>query len=59
MGNISWTNRVRKEEVLHIVKKERSVIHTIKRRKTDWLGHILHSHCLLKHVTEGKIERKV
>jgi hypothetical protein len=26
-----------------------------KRRKTNWIGHILCSNCLLKHVTEGKI----
>ena len=56
--NISWTNRVRKEEVLHRVNGERSVVHTIKRRKANWVGHILHSHCLLKHVTKEKIEGK-
>jgi hypothetical protein len=27
-----------------------------KRRKTNWIGHILHSNCLLEHVTEGKTE---
>jgi hypothetical protein len=58
MGNIRWTNSVRKEEVSHSVKRERSIVHTIKRRKANWVGHILHSHCLLKHVTKGKIERK-
>jgi len=58
MGNISWTNSVRKKEVLHRVKRERSIVHTIKRRNYNWVGHILHSHCLLKRVTKGKIERK-
>jgi len=24
-----------------------------KREKANWIGHILHSNCLLKHVTEG------
>ena len=37
----SWTDPVRNEEVLHRVKEERSVIHTIKRRKANWIGHIL------------------
>jgi hypothetical protein len=32
------------------------ILHTIKRRKANWIGHILCRNCLLKHVTEGKIE---
>jgi len=28
-----------------------------KRRTTNWIGHILRTNCLLKHVTQGKIER--
>jgi hypothetical protein len=54
-GKISWTNRVR-NEVLHRVKKERNILHVIKRRKATWISHILHRNCLLKHVIEGKIE---
>jgi hypothetical protein len=45
-------------EVLHRVKEERNILHTIKRRKTNWIGHILRRNCLLKHVTEGKLERR-
>jgi hypothetical protein len=29
---------------------------TIKRRKANWIGHILRRNCLLKHVIEGKLE---
>jgi hypothetical protein len=53
---ISWTDRVRNEEVLHGVKEERNILHTIKRRKANWIGHILRRNCLLKHVIEGKKE---
>jgi hypothetical protein len=53
---ISWTDRVRNEEVLHRVKEERNILHTIKRRKANWIGHMLHRNCLLKHVIEGKVE---
>jgi hypothetical protein len=53
---ISCADRVRNEEVLHIVKEERNIVHTIKRRKANWIGHILHRNCLLKHVIEGKLE---
>jgi len=28
----------------------------IKRRKTNWIGHILHRNCLQKQVVERKIE---
>jgi hypothetical protein len=40
MKKITWTNRVRNEEVLHRVNKERNILHTIKRRKANWIGHI-------------------
>jgi hypothetical protein len=47
---------VRNEEVLHRVKEERNIVHTIKGRKANWIGHILRRNCLLKHVIEGKLE---
>jgi hypothetical protein len=50
---------VRNEEVLHRVKEERNIIHTIKRRKANWIGHILRRNCLLKHVIEGKLEGRM
>jgi hypothetical protein len=55
---ISWTDRVRNEEVLHRVKEERKIIHTVKRRKANWIGHILRRNCLLKHVIDRKTEVK-
>jgi hypothetical protein len=56
---ISWTDHVRNEEVLHRVKEERNTVHTIKRRKANWIGHILRRNCLLKHVIEGKLEGRI
>jgi hypothetical protein len=50
---------VRNEEVLHRVKEERNIIHTIKRRKANWVGHILRKNCVLKHIIEGQIEGTV
>jgi hypothetical protein len=47
MEKICWTDRVRNEEVLHRVKGERNILHTIKRRKDNWIGHILRRNCLL------------
>ena len=54
MEKISWTDHVR-NKVLHTVKKETNIKHTVKRRKDDWIGHILHRNCLLKHIIEGMI----
>jgi hypothetical protein len=57
MEKIICTNRVKNEEVLHRVKEESNILHTIKRREANWIGHILRRNCrLLKHVIEGKIE---
>jgi hypothetical protein len=52
-------NRVRNEEVLHRVKEDRNVLQTIKRREANWIGHMLHRHCLLQHATEGKVEGSI
>jgi hypothetical protein len=41
------------------VKEERNIVHTIKRRKANWIGHILSGNCLLKHVIEGKLEGRI
>jgi hypothetical protein len=46
-------------EVLQRIKEERSILQTIKRRKANWIGHILHKKCLLRHIFEGKIEGRI
>jgi hypothetical protein len=45
--------------VLHRVNWERNIPHKIKRRKTNWIGHILCRNCLLKQVIGGKVEGKI
>ena len=56
MGKISWTYSVGNEEVLHRVKKERNILHAIKRKKANWIGHILCKNCLLIQIIEEKVE---
>jgi hypothetical protein len=51
---ISWTDRVKNEEVLHGDNEERNSLKRIKRRKVKWIGHILPRNCLLRHVIERK-----
>jgi hypothetical protein len=50
---------VRNEEVLHRVKEERNILHTMKRRKADYIGHILCRNCLLKYITVGELEGRI
>jgi hypothetical protein len=56
MEKISWTDRVRNEEVLDSLKDEKHILHTTKRRTGNWFGDILRD-CILKDV-EGKMETK-
>ena len=51
MEKISWTDRVRNEEASQRVKEESDIVHTIKRRNTNWIGHIM-----LKHRKGRRIE---
>ena len=53
MEKISLTVRVKNEEILHVVEN------TTKRMKVSWVDHIMSRDCLLKHVTEGKIEWRI
>ena len=44
---------------MHRVKEERNILNTRKRWKARWIGHILLRNCLLKHVIDGKVERRI
>jgi hypothetical protein len=50
------TDLAKYEELLHKVKEETNILHNIKRRKADRIGHILRRNCLLKRITEGDRE---
>ena len=53
---IRWTDHVRNEEVLLRVNEQRNILHEIRKRKANWIGHILRRNCLLHNVIEGKIK---
>jgi hypothetical protein len=55
MEKISWTDHVRNEVLLR-VKEQRNILHEIRKRKANWIGHILGRNCLLRRVIEGKIQ---
>ena len=59
MEKISWTDHVRNEEVLLRVNEQRNILQTIKTRKANLIGRMLHRNCLLKHVIEGKTKGRI
>ena len=36
------------------VNEQRNILHEIRKRKANWIGHTLGRNCLLKEVIEGK-----
>ena len=56
MEKISWTDHVRNEEVLLRVKDQRNILREIRKRKANWMGHILRRNRLLQRVIEGMIQ---
>ena len=59
MEKISWTDHVRNEDVLLRVNERRNILHEIRKRKDNWMGHILRRNCLLQQVIEGKIKGQI
>lgn len=60
MLQIAWTEKVRNTEVLERIEKERELLTTIKKRKMQYLGHILRGpkYELLQTIMYGRIEGK-
>jgi len=56
MEKISWTDHVRNGEVLLRVNEQRNILHEIRKRKANEIGHILRRNSLLKQVIEGTIK---
>jgi hypothetical protein len=48
MEKMSWTDRVRNGEVLLRVSEQRNILHETRKRKANWIGHILPMNCLTK-----------
>ena len=59
MEKTSLTDNVRNEEALLRVNEQRSILHEIRKRKANWVGHILRRNSLLKEVIEGKIKEEM
>ena len=42
--------------MLLTVNEQRNILHEIRKRKADWIDHILRRNCLIRQVSEGKIK---
>jgi hypothetical protein len=50
---------MRNEDVLLRVKEQRNILHEIRKRKANWIGHILRGNCLLQEIeVTGRRERR-
>jgi len=54
MDKISSTDHVRNEEVLLRVNEERNTLQEIRKRKANWIGHILRRNCLLNKLSKER-----
>jgi hypothetical protein len=59
MEKINWTDHVKNGDVLFRVKKQRNILHEIRKRKANWIGYSLRRNCLLQRVIEGKIKGRI
>ena len=59
MEKVSCTDLVRSEEVLQRVEEKKNILQPTKRRKANWIGHILCRNCLLKRVIKVKIAGRI
>ena len=50
---------MRNEEVLLRVNEQRNILHEIRKRKANWIGHILRRNCLLQQIIEEKIKGQI
>jgi hypothetical protein len=56
---ICWTDHVRKEDVLLSVKEQSNILNEIPKWMANWIGKIWGRNCLLKRVTEEKIQGSI
>jgi hypothetical protein len=45
--------------VLLRVKVQRNTLHKKRKRRANWIGHILRRNCILQRVTQGKIQGEI
>jgi hypothetical protein len=57
MKKISCADNMRNEEVLFRVKEQRNILHEIRKRKANWIGHILRKNYFLQRELKKRYKR--
>jgi len=47
------------EKVFFRVKEHRTILYEIRKRKANWIGHILRRNCVLERIIEGKVKGRI
>src|SRR6267154_2586803 len=58
LEKISWSDKMKNEEVLKRVEEKSCLIRTISQRKKNWIGHMLRGDGLLRDVMERRMMGK-
>src|SRR6267154_1575626 len=58
LEKISWSDKMKNEDVLKRVEEKSCLIRTISQRKKNWIGHVLRGDGLLRDVMEGRVMGK-
>ena len=62
-ATIAWPQQTLLQETLElepprIFKEEETILHTIKRRKSNWIGHIMCRNCFLNTLIKVRLKRR-
>jgi len=55
---VKWKHKKTNAEVLNLVKEKKSLLSDIRKRKRNWIGHILRHENMLRTVLEGRMKGK-
>ena len=58
MKRVKWTDKIKNAVVLETVGEGRIMLELIRKRKRNWLDHLLRRNCLLKDALEGMVNGK-
>ena len=58
MLKLSWTEKVKNEEVLQRMNEKRKLINILKERKLKYFGHLIRLNSIYRTLLEGNIDGK-
>jgi hypothetical protein len=56
MEKVSWREKRTNEDILQSINENRGLLMSIRKRKKNWIGHVVRGSGLLKLVLEGRME---